>query len=104
IGGVEVVGDGLQRRRRDDIQQPEQQKKGHHRRDEVGVSDFPCAAVVTARNLLHLFNDDDRRDFVLFGCLSHYTRSSARRGQFVQFFFKLDKARLHIVGQELAGE
>src|SRR3546814_5422310 len=45
------------------VQQPEQQEEGHHRRHEVGVGNFPGAAVMAAADhLLDLFDDDDRSE------------------------------------------
>ena len=44
-----------------DVQQPQQQKERHHRRHEVGIGDFPCAAVMSgvATALPLAANDDD---------------------------------------------
>src|SRR3546814_10358037 len=57
------------------VQQPEQQEEGHHRRHEVGVGNFPGAAVMAAADhLLDLFDDDDC-GFVVAACC-HDERSA----------------------------
>ena len=45
-GGREIIGDTLALNVGGDVQQPQQKKERHHRGHEVGVSDFPCAAVM----------------------------------------------------------
>src|SRR5690606_7513908 len=55
---VEVVRDSVALLIRRDIQKPEQQKKSHHRGHEIGISDFPGAAVMAAAFFDGLFNDD----------------------------------------------
>jgi hypothetical protein len=58
--GREIVGKTTQRLFVGGRKDPKQQKKRHHRGHEVGVGDFPGAAVVTVMFLLVRPLDDDR--------------------------------------------
>jgi len=59
VGRGEVFGDAALLLRVGRVDQPHQQEEGHHGRHEVGVGDFPRAAVVAAGDhLLHLLDED----------------------------------------------
>src|SRR5476649_1114021 len=61
---LEVFGDAVQVALGGRAEQPHQKEEGHRGRDEVGVSDFPRAAMAAAADLLDAF--DDNRPQALF--------------------------------------
>ncbi len=55
----EIIGDAALLFGRGRVDQPHQQEERHHRGDEVGIGDFPRAAVMAAvPAFLHAFDDD----------------------------------------------
>ena len=66
--GREIVGDAAFLFRRGGVDQPHQQEEGHHRGHEVGIGDFPGAAMMAAMPaLLDAFDNDG----VVAGHLTH---------------------------------
>src|SRR5690606_24201753 len=57
-GGREIVGHAFFLLVGRDVQQPQKQEEGHHRGHEVGIGDFPRAAVMRMFALLDLLDDD----------------------------------------------
>ena len=56
----EIIGDAALLFGRGGVDQPHQQEEGHHRGDEVGIGDFPGAAMMAAMPALLDALDDDR--------------------------------------------
>ena len=66
--GREIVGDAALLFRGGGVDQPHQQEEGHHRGHEVGIGDFPGAAVMAAMPALLDALDNDR---VVAGHVAH---------------------------------
>ena len=58
--GREIIGDAALLLRRGGVDQPHQQEERHHRGHEVGIGDFPGAAMMAAMPALLDAFDDDR--------------------------------------------